>query len=72
MDDSRDMSMEKGSNEFKLERKPKPERYCPACLGYGVKVLKDHTLEGKQAYADCITCKGSGWVGLVCNQDVNE
>ena len=48
----------------KLERKVRPNRYCPTCLGYGVIPLKNYRVDGSriQAHANCPNCWGSGWV----------
>ena len=54
-------------NVEKLELKPKPNRYCPTCLGYGVIEIietKNFRLDKYRSKAvyDCGRCGGTGWV----------
>jgi len=68
------MSMEKGSEEFKLERKPKPDiKMCDVCMGYGkaTSILYDTSVSQTSPFFDCQTCHGWGWV-MVKRYNANE
>lgn len=58
------MRLMSNDNPEKLERKIKPNRYCPVCLGYGVKEVKGYKdmIRGGPLTVICENCGGSGWV----------